>query len=295
MRKYTLEEMKAEMTILKKSFDIVRLINPILNEVIELDRIDLTSHKSTTCACFNLFDKEKRCSSCISALTLQTQQQNCKFELIHNNWYFILSRFVIVENVHYSLETLYKIKDNLATAFIETHSIPEKYTKLNKLVMLDELTGIYNRRYFNEQSEFLLSNENQNRSSTALAIVDLDHLKTINDTYGHLAGDAAICAIADVVQKNISRHRGDFISRIGGDEFAVIFQNIDREVLQKRLFQINQLSREIILKIHPDIRLSTSIGAILLNEHPSLSMIELLDLADKKLYEAKKTRGTVVL
>src|SRR5262249_47186775 len=84
----------------------------------------------------------------------------------------------------------------------------------------DPLTGLYNRRAFNERFEAEIERAVRYTRPFALVLLDIDHLKKVNDTYGHPIGDAAICTVADVLQGRIRRH--DFAARIGGEEFAVL-------------------------------------------------------------------------
>ena len=128
-----------------------------------------------------------------------------------------------------------------------------------------------------------------------IAMVDIDCLKEINDTYGHLAGDSAIRQIAGLLQENIARSKGDFVARYGGDEFVIVCRSITPEIFRKRLGDVAALIRNAALEDKPAVRLGVSIGAVNLSEYPGASAVQLMDRADQRLYEAKRGgRGEVI-
>lgn len=107
-------------------------------------------------------------------------------------------------------------------------SLNEKNDELWQLAHHDPLTGIYNRRGFEEDWKHVLSVSSGHRLGVAMLLFDCDHFKAINDTYGHPTGDQVIRAIAHTLQ-NTLRH-GDRLYRIGGDEFATIFLDVDTDL-----------------------------------------------------------------
>lgn len=112
------------------------------------------------------------------------------------------------------------------TKLEEMHlSLNEKNNELWQLAHHDPLTGIYNRRGFEEDWKHMLSVSSGHRLGVALLLFDCDHFKAINDTYGHPVGDKVLQAITHTLQ-NTLRH-GDRLYRIGGDEFATLFLDVD--------------------------------------------------------------------
>ncbi|MBE8355769.1 GGDEF domain-containing protein, partial [Leptospira interrogans serovar Pomona] len=96
----------------------------------------------------------------------------------------------------------------------------EKNIHIEKISKVDELTKLYNRRYLIEQFELFLKRAQRYRFSLAMIILDMDYLKEINDSYGHLAGDLALRTISDVMKQRV--RATDICSRIGGDEFCIL-------------------------------------------------------------------------
>jgi diguanylate cyclase (GGDEF)-like protein len=96
-----------------------------------------------------------------------------------------------------------------------------------ELAARDGLTGLYNRRSFDEQLAAMLARESRrNQGGFALGLLDIDHFKKLNDTFGHPAGDAALRHLAALLVHKLRRN--DILARYGGEEFAVIFDGADQ-------------------------------------------------------------------
>jgi diguanylate cyclase (GGDEF)-like protein len=100
-------------------------------------------------------------------------------------------------------------------------NLDQQFTELRDLSHRDELTGVWNRRYFNRFLAHILDRAGEDRQQVTLMIFDIDNFKHYNDTYGHPAGDEILREIARLMKSNCRDH--DVVARIGGDEFAVIF------------------------------------------------------------------------
>lgn len=146
----------------------------------------------------------------------------------------------------------------------------------------DSLTGVYNRRYYDE---ILSQTEGED---LAVVMVDADHFKTVNDTYGHLIGDEALKTIAASISSCIRSK--DALVRYGGDEFLVVFRNMPESVLAPKLEMIRQRVSEARLETQADLQLTISIGGI----HGNGKVSDMLGQADAMMYQAKVKRNSVV-
>jgi len=164
---------------------------------------------------------------------------------------------------------------------------------LEKLANKDGLTGITNRRHFMQSAEVELQRAQRYRRPVTVAMADLDLFKKLNDTYGHAAGDAVLCAFANLVEDTL--RQSDLVCRYGGEEFAFLFPEIgpaETEKLAERL-RIRCAAMEVPLPDGRSVKATVSIGLADASECP----IEIaLKRADEALYEAKRLgRNRVVV
>lgn len=167
----------------------------------------------------------------------------------------------------------------------------EMEKRLEEFASIDDLTGIWNRRYFFEmgKAEFLRSK--RYKASFALIMIDVDHFKTINDTYGHAAGDEVLKKITAVLKKNL--RDVDILARLGGEEFAVLLPNTETpgaEIVAERL----RKAVESALFVFETREMPATISIGIADHKNSDSLDELLKNADSALYLAKSQgRNTV--
>ncbi|MGI9402090.1 MAG: diguanylate cyclase [Rhizobiaceae bacterium] len=169
----------------------------------------------------------------------------------------------------------------------EQADISDRADSFEKQASTDPLTSLHNRRYFEQALESYLAEFNAIGSQFGLLILDLDHFKSVNDTYGHDAGDLLLKEIA-LRLKAITREH-DVIARIGGEEFAVLTPYVTEE----QLLKVAERYREAIQTLRVDVgnvilRPTVSIG-VATNANGEQHGEELFTAADRKLYEAKRS------
>ncbi len=176
----------------------------------------------------------------------------------------------------------------LERAVIEkTTALQEANRRLSELAWSDELTALYNRRHFEEALAQEWARAHRTRSPIALVMVDLDHFKSLNDTLGHVAGDRALRAVADVI-KACARRAGDVAARYGGEEFVVLLPGGRSEHVHALAEEIRQAVETLALP-HPGHalgRVTVSVGVAAVVAPESLHST-LVDAADRALYRAK--------
>lgn len=154
---------------------------------------------------------------------------------------------------------------------------------------IDGLTGLVNRRQFFSRLDEELRRSERYEQSVALAMIDLDELKTINDTYGHLAGDAAIRHAAEIIEQEC--RATDVVARYGGDEFAVLFISADAAHAVAVLTRISdELARRPLRRDGHAIHVGLSYGIASIDDLESRRADDFVQLADEALYEMKATR-----
>ncbi|WP_439861448.1 GGDEF domain-containing response regulator [Pseudomonas sp. MBLB4136] len=168
--------------------------------------------------------------------------------------------------------------------------------RLREMAFVDGLTGIANRRQFEERLGQEYRRSRRNRTSLALLLIDVDFFKPYNDRYGHQAGDECLRQVAALLSSNMQRP-GDLAARYGGEEFAFLLPETDAKgarVIAERLVEVvRQLNLEHLDSSIADV-LTVSIGAAVLDPDSSDSCGALITQADAQLYRAKKQgRGRV--
>jgi len=180
--------------------------------------------------------------------------------------------------------------------FMRVDTFDEHYqSQMYESAVKDGLTGVFNRRYFDDMLRSELSFAVRHRTHLSAILFDLDHFKKVNDTWGHLVGDDVLCRVARAVARTL---RGeDLAARYGGEEFVVLARNIAPEgavALAERLRQIVQDLR-ILTEEGIRVPVTISLGAATLCGAGVMNGDALLRTADENLYEAKqKGRNRVV-
>ena len=174
------------------------------------------------------------------------------------------------------------------------------HTEVYKLSTTDALSGCYNKRYLINQLERDLSRALRYKRSLSVILFDIDHFKLLNDTLGHIAGDAALVTVAQRVRDVI--RRADMLARYGGEEFVVVAPEVDgpQAILIGEKLRLAIAERPILVGEEPT-RLTVSVGVAdmesyadavrLRGEDPRTALPDphlFLRLADERMYEAKQ-------
>ncbi len=182
--------------------------------------------------------------------------------------------------------TNYKVLEQLHQCLLHPLKNAIAYHSAMQLAMQDSLTGLGNRRYFDEQLKRAMHNANRHHSLVGLVLGDLDKFKAINDNYGHATGDLVLKEFANVLRTCI--RDSDSLFRFGGDEFAIIVENANDTALDIIENRINQaLSVNVLLSKY---QLGCSLGFTFMNRADN--EISFFERADETLYRRKKQTTT---
>jgi len=157
---------------------------------------------------------------------------------------------------------------------------------IRKQANSDYLTQLPNRRYFFEQAQEIAKIQKSNNRPLVLAMIDIDHFKSINDNLGHDVGDEVLKGLAKIFMKLFS---DQLIARLGGEEFAIYFDNIEFSSAKKRLesFRAHLAQTKIY-----DVAFTISIG---LTQQNNYDIDEVLKIADQHLYTAKESGRNILI
>jgi len=157
----------------------------------------------------------------------------------------------------------------------------------------DYLTGLYNRRYFYKTMGEYIEDAKEKGEKFAVAMIDIDHFKNVNDSYGHDVGDKVIITLSDILRSSTSPR--DIVSRFGGEEFCIVLKDINRasafDILERIRSQVANYSFSIDKE--KSIHFTISIGAVIHNNDDTLE--DSLNEADMMLYKAKNSGRNQVI
>lgn len=166
-----------------------------------------------------------------------------------------------------------------------SESLSVRSVSLEHAAVTDGLTGMYNRRYFDDALAEYLKAFGRIGKPVGMIILDLDHFKIVNDTHGHDVGDEVLRQVADCLQVFTRYH--DVLARLGGEEFAILSPNITERQLYNLADRIRQAIAQLnIQNGNVTVKVTVSAGLAIWDGHESGD--ELYRRADKQLYEAKR-------
>ena len=186
-----------------------------------------------------------------------------------------------------SKKSLARIIHNALEKFRMKTEIKQAMEKMAELSTKDELTDLYNRRYFMEFAEREVSGASRYGQDLSLLMLDLDFFKQVNDNHGHPAGDAVLKQTARLLKESIRKY--DVACRFGGEEFAVIMPNTrltDSQIFCERLR--NMIENTTVRYDSKEIRFTVSIGLAQFAPEIDKSITDLIKRADAGLYAAKQ-------
>lgn len=262
---------------LKNIFMYVRVLRPD-----EIGDFIIDEENGKLCECYTVWNKAMPCLNCISEKALREKSQKSKLECIASNVYQVIARYVEIEGEPCVIEMINRLDDETLMDSEGRQNLVSKLNSYSEELYRDALTGVFNRRYF----------EDQIRDASfccGVAMIDLDDFKLYNDTYGHNAGDMAL----DTIVKTVNRctRRTDRLIRLGGDEFLLVLPEMDEENFVQKLKQIQSQIHEAQVPGYSKMRLSVSVGGVLTRDE---TIGEAAMRADQLMYLAKQRKNMVV-
>lgn len=274
----TMEQVKEEIKHFRKIFQMVRLFrmnrHPDENKEYKME--------VTRSGGEELQDMKKQCEECVVYEAFAAKTQKGKLEIFDGKLYQIIARYVEIDGEPYVLELIRSLDSDWSLGEMNHENIVNLFMHYNDKLYRDAVTDTYNRRYYEDEIKDL-------EESTGVALIDLDDFKLYNDTYGHNAGDIALCTVAEVIKGNI--RRSDRLIRFGGDEFLLVMPGIEEEAFVKKLQGIQQEVNTTVIPGYSNIQLSISVGGVISNEEKIEAAVE---KADHLMYQAKANKNMVV-
>ena len=187
------------------------------------------------------------------------------------------------DNRYYHIVTIsmeWQDKPSFAHFIHDITQEKKEQDRLHKQAKIDALTQVGNRYYFQDEMQKLLDS----KTSATLCYCDLDHLKYVNDNYGHDKGDTYICDFVEILKSNI--REDDIIARLGGDEFCILFRNGSIDSINSKMKLIN----EEFSKQASGYPQSFSFGTVYIDGNKETSLLKILQTADQRMYAQKRKK-----
>jgi diguanylate cyclase (GGDEF)-like protein/PAS domain S-box-containing protein len=193
-----------------------------------------------------------------------------------------------VRGIHLATQDITADKQSLKQHEENLKELKAKNRELDQMAIRDPLTGLYNRRFFDEALTREWQQFQRSGEAFTVIIMDVDAFKAINDDYGHEAGDRALQQVSVTLKANL--RESDLIARVGGDEFAALLPRTDTEQSRQVVEKLSDMLQSLRLTTgEGDIPMSLSVGTATVPGFPPVtSAAELLRVADKRMYEAKR-------
>jgi len=208
----------------------------------------------------------------------------------------VTANFIILTSTVFAAIGGYLIELGYRRTFVDKHALQIaiddlelRKNELKELSNKDSLTGLYNRRFFNDVFPLRCETSKRHGRTLMFLLLDIDFFKNYNDSYGHPAGDAALRDVAHELKKTLKR-TSDNVSRIGGEEFAVIVEGMDRASVEKIAMAI--ITSIEALKIEHNSSMvsdyvTISVGVALVGSGKMTQSDSVYEFTDKLLYQAK--------
>ena len=269
----TRQESEVMIKELSKVFDVVRLLD---EETLETGNIkDVTDAEGFPCKCYSFWKKGDNCKNCTSRDAFRKKNEQLKLEYLDSNIYQVISKYVEIDGKPYVMELINQMNADAVMDEDGRNELIKQLSGYNRELYTDALTGIYNRRYYEER----IRNSNM---SAGVVMIDLDDFKIYNDTFGHDAGDLALTTVVGIIKDNV--RRTDMLIRMGGDEFAVLLKaGMNKKELMERL---DALHNSIRFRVG-DIWITCSSGTAVCPADGT-DFVSLYKHADKALFKAKR-------
>lgn len=266
---------------LSKVFDVVRLLD---EETLETGNIkDVTDAEGFPCKCYSFWKKGDNCKNCTSRDAFRKKNEQLKLEYLDSNIYQVISKYVEIDGKPYVMELINQMNADAVMDEDGRNELIKQLSGYNRELYTDALTGIYNRRYYEER----IRNSNM---SAGVAMIDLDDFKIYNDTFGHDAGDLALTTVVGIIKDNV--RRTDMLIRMGGDEFLLVMPDIGEQAFADKLNQIQGKIHSSKVPGYSQLRLSVSIGGVLSGSGSTVE--KAIRKADQFMYQAKTCKNMVV-
>ncbi len=280
MEKFTKQELNKYIELASRLHTLARVVDPVTCRC-QMEEL----------LCFRTWQKKSRCENCVSAHAVRTGNITTKFEFMpKEEIYYVVSTPVELEDgTVVAVETVNQINDDTLIGAYGHTEFANHIIQYNEALNHDSGTGLFNRKYLQEQLDTV---KLAKKSKVSVIMCDIDDFKLINDQYGHIIGDEVLIEIGRALEYALGDGVNGFVSRFGGDEFVLVIFEQDKDFTAALVEGIRYNVKKVAEKYKGRFQVSLSVGMASLED--GITIEELLDRADHFMYldkEQHKHRG----
>ena len=226
----TMQEAEESIQKLREIFDVVRLLDAeVIENINRKNDTEIQDQNQDHDQCFSFWRKDHPCENCVSLKAYKAKDKRVKMEFIDTALYQVIAKYVEIDGKPYVIEMINCLDDELMLDSEGRDRLLRKLSGYDDKLYIDALTGISNRRYFEDQIKKM-------KALAGVAMIDLDDFKLYNDTFGHRVGDVVLKTVAKMIRSCI--RKSDILIRYGGDEFLLVMPDIAADIFTQKLRQI---------------------------------------------------------
>lgn len=278
---YTMKQIEEKMDDYGQIFDIVRLIDE--ERISRMENNSDNQDPIDPCPCYSFWKRNKQCTNCITAKTIKDKRQRVKIEFSGTDSYQVISRYCNIDGKNYVMELVNRMDGGALKDEEVRKKLESKIVSYKEKLYSDALTGVYNRRFYEE-------NVKNSKINAGVAMLDVDDFKLYNDSLGHIAGDMALCACVDTIKSCI--RKSDLAIRYGGDEFLIIIYDVTEDEFRKKLMDMQDAINKTVIPEYSKLQLKVSIGGVLCKDE---TVTDAVLCADSLMYIAKNRKNIVII
>lgn len=282
-----MHELKQHVGFLRKMYQVVRIVEPTTKKVF-VNEGDLSTYKDGFC--YSFWENGSYCENCISTRARIENDIVYKLEYAPDRVFMVTAMPIKTEEKVVVIEMLKDITDSMVIDTVDNRDkevMKDYIMNINNMIVRDELTGVFNRRFINERLPVDIVQSKIYKYPISIIISDIDYFREINNTYGHLEGDKKLKEYANILSNYIEGKK-NWVARYGGDEFIVCLVDTGKEEGIKIANELRNKVFKEMLPMEDNKPISGSFGLYTLLPEDLKTAEELIEIVDFYLYKAKE-------
>lgn len=282
-----MNELKQHVGFLRKMYQVVRIVEPTTKKVF-VNEGDLSTYKDGFC--YSFWENGSYCENCISTRARIENDIVYKLEYAPDKVFMVTAIPIKTEDKVVVIEMMKDITDSMVIDTVDNRDkevMKDYIMNINNMIVRDELTGVFNRRFINERLPVDIVQSKIYKYPISIIISDIDYFREINNTYGHLEGDKKLKEYANILSKYIGSGK-NWVARYGGDEFIVCLVDTGKEEGIKIANELRNKVYKEMLPMEDNKPISGSFGLYTLLPEDLKTAEELIEITDIYLYKAKE-------